>query len=50
MLLTAFVQQDELNAELDALEQEKLDAELSQLDARAAQCKYSPVLLVALHV
>jgi hypothetical protein len=28
-----------LNAELDALEQEKLDAELSQLDARAAQCK-----------
>jgi len=31
--------QDDLNAELDALEQEKLDAELSQLDARAAQRK-----------
>jgi charged multivesicular body protein 4 len=37
--LGADFDEDELNAELDALEQEKLDAELSQLDARAAQCK-----------
>lgn len=35
--LGADFDEDELNAELDALEQEKLDAELSQLDARAAQ-------------